>query len=119
MEQRIADQQREQRLRTDLDLPHVAAFQQALVEDGYAPSILAQRLRAVSRLGERLERQALTLFALNEQRIEELGLRHRADLSAVRSFLRHLRATGVIPVPLREPSTPIECVARDYERYLP
>lgn len=118
MEQRIADQQREQRLRTDSDVPHVAAFQQALVENGYAASTLAQRVRVASRVCERLAQQGLTLLALNEQQIDELGLRHSAELSAARSFLRHLRATGVIPVPLREPSTPLEGVARDYERYL-
>jgi len=118
MEQRIADQQRGRRRRTDSGVPHVAAFQQALVENGYAASTLAQRVRVARRVCERLAQQGLTLLALNEQQIDELGLRHSAELSAARSFLRHLRATGVIPVPLREPSTPLEGVARDYEAYL-
>src|SRR3954471_4307681 len=115
-----------ERLRGGLLGPHLDSFVATLSHLGYASETVRMRLRLLHAFDQWLGRRSLVLVDLHEavvnlfleERRRSGHLQH-GDAQAVRDFLDHRRAKGVIRAP--EPATdesPLATLGRQYENYL-
>ena len=115
-----------QRLRAGPLAEDIDAFADHLAAEGYACSTAQRKLWFVASLSRWLTGKQLAVEALDDQRVEtflcERGP-HRgppSNKANARQVLSWLRGSGRIPPARRSPAddTPIERVARTYERFL-
>ena len=107
--------------------PDLDGFADWLATAGYVPSSVKLKLGTVSHLGAWLLPEAVSVEALDEQRMDAFlqtrrprhGFR-RGESTTVRQLLDYLREYGRIPAAAPEPDCdgPIDRVARTYERFL-
>ena len=107
--------------------PDLDGFADWLATAGYVPSSVKLKLGTVCHLGAWLLPEAVSVEALDEQRMDAFlqtrrprhGFR-RGESTTVRQLLDYLREYGRIPAAAPEPDCdgPIDRVARTYERFL-
>jgi site-specific recombinase XerD len=106
--------------------PHLDSFIATLARSGYARETVQKRLRLLNAFDRWLGRRGTVLCDLNEAVVKLFLEERRAgghlghgDPQAVRRFLDHLRASGVVrsPEPVRDES-PLAILGRQYEDYL-
>jgi len=94
-----------------------------LLERGYSPPVAIRSLITLGHLGRWIEREALTVDQLTDERVTAFVADYRRDRghlppASVRPLLEYLRADGVVPP---EPSgvvTPLERLVGEYRDWL-
>ncbi len=126
LENFLRDRATIERLRGGLFGPHLDSFIATLAQSGYAGETVQKRLRLLNAFDRWFGQRGLILCNLNEAVVSLFLEERRAgghlghgDPQAVRGFLDHLRASGVVrsPEPVRDES-PLTILGRQYEDYL-
>src|ERR1700730_12955101 len=114
------------RLRSGVLGAHLDSFAEYLVRCGYATATARSLLNLLGHFDQWMARRRRGLGELNDELVSQfvhgrtrLGKLRRGESVAVRQFLTHLRAHGVIPSPAPViDETPLGRLQRQYEQYL-
>ena len=106
--------------------PYIDAFAMRLSEQGYAKFTIKYRIRLVGVLSRWMHRRGFGVRDMDKQTTDKFlqYLRRkrriqREDMPTLRSFLEHLRQSGVIPTPTPEiDDSERGCIERDFANYL-
>ncbi len=116
-----------QRLHVGPLSPFIDTFAQRLSKQGHADSTTCDKLRVVAKLSRWLERQELSVNALDEQQVatfihqlhEHQRRVFRGDRTTLRDLLEQLRNTGVVPAPVTaNDNSALGRIEEDYTRHL-
>lgn len=103
---------------------HADKFTEFLADEGYASRTIAAKCALVVELSHWLQRQALPLARLDENRLKQFYTHRRSpvrrgDVSTGYQLVQLLRRLGVIPsLPPKIDQTALGLLAQEYERYL-
>jgi len=114
------------RLRSGVLGAHLDSFAEYLARCGYATGTARSHLTLLGHFDQWMARRRRGLGELNDELVSQfvhgrtrLGKLQRGESVAVRQFLTHLRAHGVIPSPAPViDETPLGRLQRQYEQYL-
>jgi len=114
------------RLRSGVLGAHLDSFAEHLARCGYAAATARSQLTLLGHFDQWMARRGRELGELNDELVGKfvqdrtrLGKLQRGESVAVRQFLTHLRAHGVIPSPAPViDETPLGRLQRQYEQYL-
>ena len=114
------------RLRSGVLGAHLDSFADHLAKCGYAAATARSQLTLLGHFDQWMARRRRGLGELNDELVRKfvhdrtrLGKLQRGESVAVRQFLTHLRAHGIIPSPAPViDETPLGRLQRQYEQYL-
>ena len=126
LDQFIESRDTVRRLRSGVLGAHLDSFADHLATCGYAAATARSQLTLLGHFDQWMARRGRELGELNDELVGKfvqdrtrLGKLQRGESVAVRQFLTHLRAHGVIPSPAPViDETPLGRLQRQYEQYL-
>jgi hypothetical protein len=103
--------------------PFVDGYRAWLVERGYAPSVVIRSLVTLGHLGRWMQRDALAVDQLSDERVGTFLAEYRRDRgdlpsASVWPLLEYLRAQGAVASEPPRAVTPVEHLVDEYREWL-